>query len=55
MNKNKILNIKDKYKFKYFPNIPGIDRSKLQLTTEGVYSISYNSGSSKLVYLISIF
>lgn len=49
---NKIEKVNDKFKFNYFPNIKGIDRTKIQLTTEGIYSISDNIGSDKLVYLI---
>lgn len=51
--KNKIVNVKNEFKFKYFPDIKGIDRTKIMITTEGVYSISDNDGSNKLVYLIS--
>ena len=50
---NKIEQVKDKYKFNYFPDIKGIDRTKIQLTTDGIYSITSNDGSSKLVYLIN--
>ena len=49
---NKIEKVKDEFKFNYFPNIKGVDRTKIQLTTEGIYSISDNEGSAKLVYLI---
>lgn len=50
---NKIEKVKDNLKFNYFPDVKGIDRSKIKLTTEGIYSVSDNAGSSKLVYLIS--
>jgi hypothetical protein len=50
---NKIENVNDEFKFKYFQDVPGIDRTKIQLTTEGIYSVSDNLGSAKLVYLIS--
>lgn len=50
---NKIENVKDEFKFKYFPDVRGVDRTKIQLTTEGTYSVSDNPGSAKLVYLIS--
>lgn len=49
---NKIEKVKDEFKFNYFPDIKDVDRTKIQLTTEGIYSISDNVGSSKLVYLI---
>jgi hypothetical protein len=49
---NKIEKVNNKFKFNYFPNIKGVDRTKIQLTTEGIYSISDNLGSDKLVFLI---
>lgn len=49
---NKIEKVNDKYKFNYFPDVKGVDRSKIQLTSEGIYSISDNIGSAKLVHLI---
>lgn len=52
-NENKISNVGNDLKFKYFPPAPGIDRTKIQLTTEGIYSVSDNTGSDLLVHLIS--
>lgn len=50
---NKIENEYDEnFKKKYFPIIKNIDYKKILVTTEGVYSISSNKGSQKLVYLI---
>ncbi len=37
---------------RYFANVSGKDLSKIQITTEGLYSISENKASEKLVYLI---
>lgn len=51
-DKNKIVKVGNELKFKYFPSVPGIDRTKIQLTTEGIYSVSDNAGSDLLVYLI---
>lgn len=52
-NINKIeYEYEDKLKQIYFPRIKGINYSKILVTTEGVYSISSNKGSSKLVYLL---
>lgn len=52
LDENKIEKVTNEFKFNYFPYIKDIDRSKIQLTTEGIYSISDNIGSSKLVNLI---
>lgn len=49
---NKIQNASNKFKFKYFPNVEKVDLTKIKITTEGVYSVSDNIGSSKLVSLI---
>ena len=51
-DKNKIENVKNEFKFYYFPDVGDVDRRQIQLTTEGIYSVSDNAGSAKLVYLI---
>lgn len=51
-NVNKIIYVKDEVKFNFFPPIEGVDRSKLKITTEGIYSISDNESSDHLVHLI---
>lgn len=51
-NINKIENVKNEFKFHYFPDVSNVDRTKIKLTSEGIYSVSDNAGSSKLVYLI---
>jgi len=51
--KNKIeYNYEDKFKKNYFPYKKGLNYSDILVTTEGIYSISSNKGSSKLVYLL---
>jgi hypothetical protein len=42
----------DKLKKIYFPYKQNINYSNILVTTEGIYSISSNKGSSKLVYLL---
>jgi len=49
---NKIEKVTNEFKFNYFPYIKEIDRTQIVLTTEGIFSISDNIGSSKLVNLI---
>lgn len=50
---NKIESVTNEFKYNYFPYVDNIDRNNIQVTSEGVYSISDNNGSKKLVYLIS--
>ena len=49
---NKIENVKNAFKYNYFPDIKNIDRTKIQITTEGIYSISDNESTKKLIYLL---
>lgn len=51
-NKNKIEKVSNEFKLNYFPYFENIDRTQIQLTTEGIYSVSDNIGSGKLVNLI---
>jgi hypothetical protein len=53
VKKNKIeYDYDNKLKEYYFPYIKGINYSNIFVTTEGIYSISSNKGSAKLVFLI---
>ncbi len=49
---NKLEHMDYNLKRYYFPPKSGVDFNKIQVTTEGVYSISSNQGSSLLVSLI---
>jgi hypothetical protein len=50
---NKIeSDIDNNFKKFYFPNVNNINYNDIQITTEGRYSISSNTDSDKLIYLI---
>lgn len=50
--KNIIENVDNNFKAKFFPQSNKINLSKIQVTTEGKYSISDNESSDKLIELI---
>ena len=52
MSDVQIINIPIGKMDKIFPTVKNVDKSKLQITNVGLYSVSKISGSLKLVYLI---
>ena len=52
MSDVQIINIPTDKMDKIFPTVKNVDKSKLQITNVGLYSVSKISGSLKLVYLI---
>ena len=49
---NKIIDLDNEFKKKYFPELKDVNLDSIQITTQGKYSISNISASEKLVYLI---